>query len=86
MSSFDREDRVRLHMNDVSAELSFRLGSPSLIDPRAMSRSALQNPDISRAELERMMRVDQPHPTTRSWGRLMAAAASKCANGNNLQA
>ncbi len=79
-------NRIRMHLKGTQTRLSLLLGSADTeaeaASAQPLTRSALQNPDVSRYELERLLRRTEQRPDSGGWSRLFASTEDSCANSN----
>ncbi len=80
--SFNGE-RIKMHLKITKTRLSMLLSEnreEQAVTP--LTRSALQNPDVSRYELERLLRKSEQQTDNNGWNRFFAATQGNCANSN----
>jgi hypothetical protein len=74
-------DHLKMYLKAGETRLSVLMGGHS-DDSRAMSRSALQNPELSRYELDCLLRRTGGQPRATGWASFFAGATGSCANSN----
>ena len=81
-------DTIRFHLRSAETRVSMVLGVPAPEDTsRLLSRSALQNPELNRYDLECMLRrTGQKREGGAGWAGLLASRRAGCANSNATQA
>jgi hypothetical protein len=78
-------EHIRIYLKAGETRLSMLLGTHDKQD-RPASRSALQNPELNRYELDRMLRRNERRPdrSVGGWQSLIASRNDGCANSNTV--
>ena len=80
-------DQIRVYLKLSETKLSMLLGAQEKKD-RPLAGSALQNPELSRYELDRMLRREERRSerSVGTWQTLIASRNEDCANSNLVKA
>jgi hypothetical protein len=74
-------DHIRVYMKANETKLSMLLGGAIDLS-HVLSRSALQNPELNRYELDCLLRRSERPVENNGWGAFFAMTRSGCANSN----